>query len=63
MGKKMIGQKDGQCFFAQSFFCLKTACFWSAARTVRSPGFLGLALQRAVVVKRYSSIPHLRFGL
>jgi hypothetical protein len=58
MGKKMIGQKDGQYFFAQSFFCPKTAYFCDAARTVRSPGFPGLALQRAAVVKGYSSIPH-----
>jgi hypothetical protein len=40
MGKKMA-----------SIFCPKAAYFWNAARTVRSPGFLGLALQRAVVEK------------
>jgi hypothetical protein len=45
MGRKMTGRKDGQ-----SFFCLKTAYIWNAARTVRSPGFLGLALQRAAVL-------------
>jgi len=48
MGKKMIGQKNGQYFFAQSFFCRKPACFWNAARSMHPPGFLGLALQRAV---------------
>jgi len=35
-------------FFGQSFFCLKTGYFSNAARTVRSPAFLGLALQRAI---------------
>jgi hypothetical protein len=51
MGKKMTGKKNGQCFFTQSFFCLKTADFWNTTRTVRSPGFPGLALQRAVEIK------------
>jgi hypothetical protein len=41
--------QDGQYFFAHAFLCLKPAYFWNAARTVRSPGFLSLALQRAVV--------------
>jgi hypothetical protein len=34
--------------FLPNHFLLLTAYFWNAARTGRSPGFLGLALQRAV---------------
>ena len=32
----MIGEKDGQYLFAQSFFCPETAHVQNAARTVRS---------------------------
>jgi hypothetical protein len=43
-----MGKKMASIFLPNHFFAQKTAYFWSAARTVRSPGFLGLALQRAV---------------
>jgi hypothetical protein len=47
MGKKMIGQKEGQYFFAQSFFCPELLT--SETQHVRcAPGFLSIALQRAV---------------
>jgi hypothetical protein len=47
MGKKMMGQKDGQCFFAPSFFARKLLT--SEPQLGRCvPGFLSIALQRAV---------------
>jgi hypothetical protein len=49
--RELLGKKMAS-IFAQSFSCSKTAYFCNAARTVRSPVFLGLALQRAVVVER-----------
>ncbi len=55
--KKNDWAKEWPVFFSQSFSCLKTAYFRNAARTVRSPGFLGFALQRAVV--KQTTVRHL----
>jgi hypothetical protein len=44
--------------FCPVIFCLKTADFWNAARTVRSPGFLGLALPRAIEFFRRLTVMH-----